>query len=169
MTKLSSTNISSTNSTDLSSAALSQRKLTLNRLSMLMRELTGSLLRRRSRMLVALLSILIGASLLNALISLYVDVPKQLSEQFRHYGSNLILVPNEGQTEFKQDDLALFEQVVLKIAKQSNQKDALVGVTSFAFKTIKIHELPFVLCVTDFDLLKKTSPYIDIEGQNPKG
>ena len=60
---------------------------------MLFRMITASLLRRRSRMLVALLAIAIGATILSGLVTIYVDVPQQMGAQFRSYGANMIFMP----------------------------------------------------------------------------
>ena len=57
---------------------------------MFLRMITASLLRRRSRMLIALLSIGIGATILAGLVTIYVDVPRQMGAQFRSYGANML-------------------------------------------------------------------------------
>ena len=56
--------------------------------------ITASLLRRRSRMLVALLAIAVGATILSGLVTIYYDVPRQMGEQFRSYGANMIFTPS---------------------------------------------------------------------------
>ena len=65
---------------------------------MFLRMITASLLRRRSRMLIALLSIGIGATILAGLVTIYVDVPRQMGAQFRSYGANMLLLPRDGGT-----------------------------------------------------------------------
>ena len=60
--------------------------------------ITASLLRRRSRMIIALLSIGIGATILAGLVTIYVDVPRQMGAQFRSYGANMILLADSGET-----------------------------------------------------------------------
>ena len=65
---------------------------------MFLRMITASLLRRRSRMLIALLSIGIGATILAGLVTIYVDVPRQMGAQFRSYGANMLLLPKDGET-----------------------------------------------------------------------
>ena len=62
---------------------------------MFLRMITASLLRRRSRMLIALLSIGIGATILAGLVTIYVDVPRQMGAQFRSYGANMLILPKE--------------------------------------------------------------------------
>ena len=67
--------------------------------------ITASLLRRRSRMLIALLSIGIGATILAGLVTIYVDVPRQMGAQFRSYGANMLLLPKDG-AELNQKNLS---------------------------------------------------------------
>ena len=65
---------------------------------MFLRMITASLLRRRSRMLIALLSIGIGATILAGMVTIYYDVPRQMRAQMRSYGANMLLMPAEGET-----------------------------------------------------------------------
>ncbi len=59
--------------------------------------IVASLLRRRSRMLVALLAIAVGATILSGLVTIYYDVPKQMGEQFRNYGANMLFTASDGE------------------------------------------------------------------------
>ena len=65
---------------------------------MFIRMITASLLRRRSRMLIALLSIGIGATILAGMVTIYYDVPRQMRAQMRSYGANMLLMPGDGET-----------------------------------------------------------------------
>ena len=59
-------------------------------------------------MLIALLSIGIGATILAGLVTIYYDVPRQMGAQFRSYGANMILLPqDEGKLDSKKLDAAL--------------------------------------------------------------
>ena len=99
---------------------------------MYMRMVTASLLRRRSRMVIALLAIAIGATILSGLVTIYVDVPRQLSQQFRSYGANMIITSSgEG---FTQEDV---DKAVSLIPK-----DQLVGVTPYRYDTVRINDRP---------------------------
>ena len=62
---------------------------------MFLRMITASLLRRRSRMLIALLSIGIGATILAGLVTIYVDVPRQMGAQFRSFGANMLILSDD--------------------------------------------------------------------------
>jgi len=54
---------------------------------------------RRRRLSVALLALLVGASLSSALLSTYADLEQKMAREFRRYGANLVIAPQgEGQT-----------------------------------------------------------------------
>ncbi len=124
---------------------------------MLVRMITASLLRRRSRMLVALLAIAIGATILSGLVTIYVDVPQQMGAQFRNYGANMILMPAE--ESFTDADM----QESLSVISSKE----LVGATPYQYNTVRIHEQPILAAGTDMAAVQKTSPYWLVEGQCP--
>ncbi|MGP1419302.1 MAG: ABC transporter permease [Sphaerochaetaceae bacterium] len=124
---------------------------------MFLRMITASLLRRRSRMIVALLSIAIGGTILSGLVTIYHDVPRQMGAQFRNYGANMILTPSE--SSFTYDD---FNDSVSCISSGD-----LVGATPYRYKTVRIHEQPFQVAGTVIDGVRKTSPYWSIDGAWP--
>lgn len=119
--------------------------------------ITASLMRRRSRMIVALLAIAIGATILSGLVTIYYDVPRQMGAEFRNYGANMIFAPvEEGFT-----DTALAEGIAC-IADED-----LVGATPYRYETVRIHEQPLMAAGTEFESAKKTSPYWLVDGDWP--
>ena len=113
--------------------------------------ITASLLRRRSRMLIALLSIAVGATILSGLVTIYYDVPRQMGAQFRSYGANMILLP-EGDNALTEDRL----QKALDMIPASE----IVGATPYRYVR---HDMParqqsFTGAGTDFAQVQKTSP-----------
>ncbi|MFP3156072.1 FtsX-like permease family protein [Lachnospiraceae bacterium ZAX-1] len=121
--------------------------------------ITSSLVRRRSRMLVALLAIAIGGAILSGLITIYVDIPRQMGQEFRSYGANLIFVPGEGETSITQD-------AMMKAAGLL-PKNEIIGVAPYRYETVKINEQPFMAAGTNLSEAKKASPYWFISGQWP--
>ncbi|MBQ9263442.1 MAG: FtsX-like permease family protein [Clostridia bacterium] len=123
--------------------------------------ITASLLRRRSRMLIALLSIGIGATILSGLVTIYYDVPRQMGAQFRSYGANMILLP-EGQKEMSPDSL----HETLKLIPE----DQLVGATPYRYVRLDmtLRQQSFTSAGTDFSQVQKTSPYFSVEGRYPE-
>lgn len=128
---------------------------------MFLRMITASLLRRRSRMLIALLSIGIGATILAGLVTIYVDVPRQMGAQFRSYGANMLILPREGAT-LTGDRLA---EVLEKIPQ-----DELIGATPYRYVRLDMtsRQQSFTAAGTDFSQVPKTSPYFSIEGMYPE-
>ena len=128
---------------------------------MFLRMITASLLRRRSRMLIALLSIAIGATILSGLVTIYYDVPRQMGAQFRSYGANMILLAKEGQTltaDTMQKALDVFPE------------EQLVGATPYRYVRLDMtsRQQSFTTAGTDFDEVQKTSPYFSVEGEYPR-
>ena len=119
--------------------------------------ITASLVRRRSRMLVALLAIAIGATILSGLVTIYYDVPRQMGAQFRNYGANMILTASDGSFAKEDMDAAL----------ETVAETDLVGATPFRYETVRIHEQPIMAAGTDMEAVKKTSPYWLIDGEWP--
>ena len=128
---------------------------------MFLRMITASLLRRRSRMLIALLSIGIGATILSGLVTIYYDVPRQMGAQFRSYGANMILLPAEGNT---------LTQENLDTALKLISADDLVGATPYRYVRLDMpsRQQSFTTAGTDFSQVQKTSPYFSVEGEYPE-
>lgn len=128
---------------------------------MYFRMITSSLIRRRSRMLVALLAVAIGATILSGLVTIYYDIPRQMGQEFRSYGANLIFVPSEGYAAFGAD--------AVRRATDFIPADDIVGIAPYRYETVKINEQPFMAAGTDMDEVKKTSPYWFVSGKWPAG
>ncbi|MBQ8974156.1 MAG: ABC transporter permease [Oscillospiraceae bacterium] len=126
---------------------------------MFFRMITASLVRRRSRMLVALLAIAVGATILSGLVTIYYDVPRQMGAQFRNYGANMIFVASSTDAVF--DKTSVDEGVSM-----INAGDV-VGVAPYRYETVRIHEQPVVAAGTDIEGAKATSPYWKVSGQWP--
>ena len=133
----------------------------MSKRKMFFRMITASLLRRRSRMLVALLSIGIGATILAGLVTVYYDVPRQMSAQFRSYGANMILLPAEG---------AALTQDAADAALSVIPDEALVGATPYRYVRLDMvsRQQSFVTAGTDFEQVQKTSPYFKVNGRYPE-
>ena len=128
---------------------------------MFLRMITASLLRRRSRMLIALLSIGIGATILAGLVTIYVDVPRQMGAQFRSYGANMLLLPKDGETLNSQN---------LAEALTGIPQEGLVGAAPYRYVRfdMTLRQQSFTAAGTDFHQITKTSPYFSIEGRYPE-
>ena len=111
-------------------------------------------------MLIALLSIGIGATILAGLVTIYVDVPRQMGAQFRSYGANMLLLPKDGEELNSQN---------LSEALQTIPTDALVGAAPYRYVRLDMttRQQSFTAAGTDFSQVVKTSPYFSVEGVYP--
>ena len=126
---------------------------------MFFRMVAASFIRRRSRMLIALFAVIIGATILSGLVMIYYDVPRQMSTQFRSYGANLILTPS-GEDSISSEEL---EKSISLIPENE-----LEGYTPYRYENSKIHNMPVTFAGIDFESVKKTSPYWHISGDMPQ-
>ena len=124
------------------------------------RMIASSLVRRRSRMLVALLAIAVGATILSGLVTIYYDVPRQMGAQFRNYGANMIFLASGNDAKFDMD--------TVNTALEYIDSAELVGVAPYRYETVLIHEQPIVAAGTDFTGARTTSPYWYIDGAWPE-
>ena len=131
----------------------------MTRQRMYLKMITSSLMRRRSRMLVALLAVAIGSTILSGLVTIYYDVPRQMAQEFRSYGANLLLVSLD--TNPLKTESVNHARAIIPSGK-------LVGLTPFRYETVKINNQPFMAAGTDFSQVQKTSPYWLVSGSYPK-
>ena len=124
---------------------------------MYIRMITASLLRRRSRMIIALLAISIGAMILSGLVTIYIDVPRQMGIQFRSYGANMILT-SDGDT---------ISESQVEAVKKLIPEDKLVGIAAYWYETVRVNDRPVMAAAADLDEVKKTSPFWLVDGEWP--
>jgi putative ABC transport system permease protein len=118
-----------------------------------------SLFRRRSRLLVALTGVTIGATVLLGLITLCYDIPRQLGREFRSYGANMVFVKDEVEGRLGEADLA-----AIRAALPAGQ---LVGLTPFRYEPVRSRMLPYTAVGVGLDDVRRTSPFWRVEGRWP--
>ena len=126
---------------------------------MFLHMITASLIRRRSRMLIALLAISVGATILSGLVTIYYDVPRQMGAELRNYGANMILLPAAG---------GVFDRDTVDGAVSLIGAERVVGVAPYRYETVAINEQPIVAAGTDMDGAKAASPYWFLDGEWPE-
>ena len=126
---------------------------------MFLRMVTASLLRRRSRMAVAMLSIMIGAAILSGLLTIYIDVPRQMGAQFRSYGANMIFT-GASEAGFTMEDV--------EAALTAFDAADLVGVAPYRYESVRINDRPVMAAGTDLSEAEKTSPFWQVDGAWPE-
>ncbi|MBQ7665808.1 MAG: ABC transporter permease [Synergistaceae bacterium] len=127
-----------------------------SRKRMYMKMVTGSLIRRASRLIIAVLAIAIGATILSGLVTIYYDIPEQLGREFRSYGANLIILPR-GDEKITRD--------VMNTLRNLIGDDKIVGMAPYRYQTVKINEQPYIIAGTDLTQAEKNSPFWYIDGE----
>ena len=133
--------------------------MNIQKLKMYFTMVTNALLRRKLRMFIALLAVAIGATIISGMITVYKEVPEQMGREFRVYGANLLLLPASGTTTM--------QEAKLPAVYQKLQGHEIVGSAPFLYERLKINESPVLVGGTDFDMVKKVSPYWQINGAMP--
>lgn len=119
----------------------------------------NALLRRRSRMLIALLAVAIGATIVSGLVTIYYDVPRQMGREFRSYGANLLFLPAGDQQSLTEKNLGQAAALL--------PPEQVVGIAPFLYDRIKVNEQPVMVAGTRFSAVKQVSPYWQLRGEWP--
>ena len=129
----------------------------MSRRAMFWRMVTSSILRRRSRVLIAILAVAIGATTLSGLVTIAVDVPAQLAREIRSYGANLVVTPA--------GDVPITDEAVAAASAQV-PASALVGSAAFDYETVTINDQPYV-AGADLEAVHAMNPYWFVDGEWP--
>jgi putative ABC transport system permease protein len=131
----------------------------MNRQRFYIKMVVSSLLRRRSRMITALLAVAIGAAILSGLITISYDIPRQMGQEFRSYGANFVIIPSGSS--------ALMSGETVERAVSFLPEELVTGIAPYRYYTVKINEQPFMAAGTDMAGARKTSPYWFVSGRWP--
>ena len=131
----------------------------MKRQTMFVKLILSSLIRRRSRMVVALLAVTIGATVFLGMGAVYYDIPRQMGREFRSYGANMILVSSGTDSAMSLEDARKAEALI--------PAHKLVGATAFRYETMYYNMQGLTVVGTDMDAVRKTSPYWQIQGAWP--
>lgn len=119
----------------------------------------SSILRRRSRVLIAVLAVAIGATTLSGLATIAIDVPAQMAREVRSYGANLVVSPAEDATSLSEESLESISDLITP--------GTLVGSAVFEYRTLLVNDQPFVSAGTDLQAVRAMNPSWYVEGGWP--
>lgn len=114
--------------------------------------------RRRSRVLVAVLAIAMGAMTLTGLVGILSGIPQEMGRELRTSGANLVVLP--------QHSGSIGESTVAAIDRLVPQQ-SLIGRAAFRHETLRINEQPYTAAGTDLTALKAVRPYWQVSGAWP--
>ncbi|MBI2852643.1 MAG: ABC transporter permease [Chloroflexi bacterium] len=124
----------------------------------LLRLIALTFARRRSRVAIAFTAITIGVAIVSGLANVYLDVGQKMTRELRAYGANLVLSP-----AFPEKDPYLFLAQIAEIQKKL-PPDQLIGYAPYLYGDASVGSRSVLLAGTNFEQVKKTSPYWKITG-----
>jgi putative ABC transport system permease protein len=122
--------------------------------------IASSILRRKSRVTVALLAVALGAAVLLGLSAISRDIPRQMGREFRNYGANMVFAPA--------GDNAKLEIRDANRAAAAIPADSLIGMTPYRYETARINMQGYDIVGVDFARARKTSPFWRVDGKYPE-
>ena len=126
---------------------------------MFLQILFKSLKVRKNRVSITFFSIMIGASIITALSSVYFDISAKMSRELRAYGANFFIGPKVTSASRTAEASIIEESVGLVPA------DKLIGASPYIYGVVRLDLGNAVLAGVDFAGLKKLSPYWQVEGK----
>ena len=115
---------------------------------MLFRLLKKSILKRKSRIIIAIISVMIGAAIATALLSISLDVGEKVGLEFRKYGANLMVIPKSdtisvgfpGVDVGSITDQRLINESDLWKIKTISWRNNVKGFTPFLYQVISVDD-----------------------------
>jgi len=121
--------------------------------------LLKSLKVRKNRVFITFFSIMIGASIITALASVYFDISAKMSRELRAYGANFFIGPG-GSAGGRSMDLKTIEEAVKCVPP-----DKIAGASPYLYGVVRLDLGNAVLAGVDFAGLRRLSPYWQVEGK----
>lgn len=127
---------------------------------MLKRIVYKSINKRKNKIIAAILAIVMGASMVSALVNISLDLNNKVAKELRAFGSNLVLFPDE-KREIEGNFLTMDE--INKLAATDFIED-IYGYVPYLYNIGKLKENNVVIVGTQFANIRKTSPWWKVEG-----
>lgn len=140
--------------------------------NMLMRILGKSISRRKSRVTIAIIAVIMGASITGALVTTSLNVKEQVGVEFRQYGANILLVPKTESIPVSIGDVdygSVTEQRFLEESDLDKINDIswaknILGYAPYLYSVITVEGQKTVLAGVWFDQIRTISPWWDLQG-----
>lgn len=140
---------------------------------MFFRIFLSSLRRRTGRLLVAVLAVVLGASMVSALANVSFSVGEKVSRELRSYGPNLLVVPRTSLVRVGRGSLTfgaireksyILEKDLVKI-KSLPLKEEILGYAPYIYGLAEVGSDKVVVTGTHLDQVKRISPWWQVKGR----
>ena len=121
--------------------------------------LWGAVFRRRSRAMMAVIASLVGAATLFCLASVCVAVPRQMNEEMREYGANLIVTPSAASGKSQGIDSATMRAVTSLVTVGHSAKSA-----AYRYESVRVNSAPYTIAGVDAKSVRALNRHWNVTG-----
>lgn len=121
--------------------------------------LWGAVFRRRSRAMMAVIASLVGAATLFCLASVCVAVPRQMNEEMREYGANLIVTPSAASGRSQGIDSATMRAVTSLVTAGHSAKSA-----AYRYESVRVNSAPYTIAGVDAKSVRALNRHWNVTG-----
>ncbi|MDT3698057.1 MAG: FtsX-like permease family protein [Thermincola sp.] len=125
------------------------------RFSMYIRMIARALLKRKSRVIIALASLVIGTGVISGMLSVYYDINNKMSKELRSYGANFVMTPKQGNL--------LGENKIEEVVAGINP-EKIEGYSPYLYHIGTVGSKKLVIVGLWLDQIWKVTPYWQITG-----
>lgn len=125
------------------------------RFSMYIRMIARALLKRKSRVMIALASLIIGTGVISGVLSVYYDINNKMSKELRSYGANFVMTPKQGNL--------LGENKIEEVVAGINP-EKIEGYSPYLYHIGTVGSKKLVIVGLWLDQIGKVTPYWQITG-----
>ena len=128
--------------------------------------LWGAVFRRRSRAIMAVIAVLVGAATLFCLAAVCIAVPQQMNEEMRAYGANLIVTPSDSSASgAKSDgiDASDIRNINALVGGEHGAKSA-----AYRYESVRINSAPYTLAGINTADVKALNRHWSVTGDWPR-
>ena len=121
--------------------------------------LWGAVFRRRSRAMMAVIASLVGAATLFCLASVCVAVPRQMNEEMREYGANLIVTPSAASGKSQGIDSTTMRAVTSLVTAGHSAKSA-----AYRYESVRVNSAPYTIAGVDAKSVRALNRHWNVTG-----
>jgi putative ABC transport system permease protein len=143
---------------------------------MLLRILSKSLIKRKTRVAIAIISVIMGAAMASALLTVSMRVEEKVAYELTNFGPNLMLFPKTDtipvsvggvelgtvtdQTYIEERDLEIIEEI-----KYSKNVRGIRGIAPYLFSVVEVDDQDIVIAGTWFDQARSINTWWSLDGE----
>ena len=124
-----------------------------------------SFVNQKVRQVLTVLSIVLGTSLVAALVNLSLDIPRKAGSQLRAYGANILVLPQGSPS----GDVSFIVEGDMSRLEEGELAQSVTGYLPFLYNQAEINGQKVILGGTWLDEIPELSPWWQITGTWPQG